>query len=99
MWFVAHLVPVDFAKCSSVLLRLGLTTKPVEQVSSPLLGRDALAVEGLDVVFHVWQEVVQTSDGSLEVEQEVRTLSSADGTDLIAKADLFIRYLVVRLVG
>lgn len=66
-----HLIPVDLAQRADVLLRVCLTAKPVEEVCTPLLGGDALSVEGLDVVFHVRQEVVQPADGAFEMEEEV----------------------------
>jgi hypothetical protein len=71
-----HLIPVDFAQRPNVLLSVGLVAEEVEKVCSPLLSRNASSVELPDIVFHVGQEVVKTSDGSLQVQQEVGSLMS-----------------------
>jgi hypothetical protein len=66
-----HVIPVDLAERAEVLLSVGLAAKVVEEVKAELLCRDRRACEGLDVVFDVGQEVVETADCALQVKEEV----------------------------
>lgn len=75
------LVPIDFTERTNVFLAVFLILEPVEKMCAPLLSGDALPVERLDVVFHVWQKVLETANSALKVEKEVRALKSAGYRD------------------
>lgn len=47
----------------------------MEEVRPPLIGGNAGSGEGLDVVFHIWLEDLETANCTLEVEEEVRALT------------------------
>lgn len=82
---VDPLVPVDLVELLQVLLAVLLLTEPVEEVLVPLLRRDRLVRERLHVVLHVRDEVVQSTNGALKVEEEIGAL--------------LIRHLAERVVG
>jgi len=66
-----HLVPVNIPQFLEIRGRVGLITEIMEQVRSPLICRDGIAIKGLDVISHVWQEVIESADGTLEMKEEV----------------------------
>lgn len=72
---VEPVIPVNLAERTDVLLTVLLVLEEVEQVGAPLFGRNALPGEGLDVVLHVWQEVLKTADCALQMQQEVGSLT------------------------
>lgn len=66
-----HFIPINLAERSDVFLTIRLVFEEVEEVSSPLFRSNTLSIECLDVILHVWQEVVEASNRSFKVEKEV----------------------------
>lgn len=71
----AYLVPVDLVlELMHDLFAIADASEKVEEMSTPLVGSNGCTREGCNVRLDVWQEDIETSDETLEVQEEVGSL-------------------------
>ena len=67
----AHLVPLDLIQLLDQLLAVLSLAEKFVQMRAPLLGRDDVAGEFLDVGLDVWPEDVEPAHLAFDVQQEI----------------------------